>query len=203
VFLSYNKLTQNNCRKQLSSWETDGQLVKNFAASHNRTRSFIISSWIWRIWSHPVSLAFTFNIIPSNLRSSNGFFLLFLRIMFYMNFSCRSQWPRGQTHEPSSPAQTLGLWVRVQLDAWICVRLFCVCVVLCVGMGLSTGWSQVEGILPTAHRIKELKQWQSSKNCTAIERERIRRISHFPILATNPTQFVFLRFIAPTTPDRV
>jgi hypothetical protein len=31
-----------------------------------------------------------------------------------------------------------------------CVRLFCVCVVLCVDGGLETGWSPVQGVLPTA-----------------------------------------------------
>jgi hypothetical protein len=32
---------------------------------------------------------------------------------------------------------------------WLCVRLFCVCVVLCVGSSLETGWSVVRGFLPT------------------------------------------------------
>jgi hypothetical protein len=31
----------------------------------------------------------------------------------------------------------------------VCVRLFCVCVVLCVSRGLATGWSPVQGVLPT------------------------------------------------------
>jgi hypothetical protein len=31
----------------------------------------------------------------------------------------------------------------------ICVRLFCVCIVLCAGSGLATGWSPVQGVLPT------------------------------------------------------
>jgi hypothetical protein len=31
-----------------------------------------------------------------------------------------------------------------------CVRLFCVCVVLCVGSGLVTSWSPVQGVLPTS-----------------------------------------------------
>jgi hypothetical protein len=31
----------------------------------------------------------------------------------------------------------------------VCVRLFYVCVVLCVGRGLATGWSLVRGVLPT------------------------------------------------------
>jgi hypothetical protein len=31
----------------------------------------------------------------------------------------------------------------------VCVRLFCVCVVLCLVGGLATGWSLVEGVLPS------------------------------------------------------
>jgi hypothetical protein len=31
----------------------------------------------------------------------------------------------------------------------VCVRLFCVCIVLCVGSGLATGWSLVQGVLPS------------------------------------------------------
>jgi hypothetical protein len=39
-----------------------------------------------------------------------------------------------------------------------CVSFFCVCVVLCVGRGLATGWSPVQGVLPTVYRIKKLKK---------------------------------------------
>jgi hypothetical protein len=35
----------------------------------------------------------------------------------------------------------------------LCVRLFCVC----VGSGLATGSSPVQGVLPTVFRIKKLK----------------------------------------------
>jgi hypothetical protein len=31
----------------------------------------------------------------------------------------------------------------------VCVRLFCVCVVLCVGSGLVMAWSFVQGVLPS------------------------------------------------------
>jgi hypothetical protein len=38
------------------------------------------------------------------------------------------------------------------------VRLFRVYVVLCVGSGLETGWSLVQGVLPTVCSIKKLKK---------------------------------------------
>jgi hypothetical protein len=34
----------------------------------------------------------------------------------------------------------------------------CVCVVLCVGRGLATGWSPAQGVLPTVYGIKKLKK---------------------------------------------
>jgi hypothetical protein len=45
----------------------------------------------------------------------------------------------------------------------ICVHVFCVCVVLCAGSGLATGWSPVQWILPTVYRIKKLKKRSVSK----------------------------------------
>jgi hypothetical protein len=39
----------------------------------------------------------------------------------------------------------------------VCVRLFLVCAVLCVGSGLATGWSLVQGVQSAAYRITKLK----------------------------------------------
>jgi hypothetical protein len=52
------------------------------------------------------------------------------------------------------------------------VCVYSVCVVLCVGSGRTTGWSPVQGVLQTVHRIKKLKKKPGSKGCKAIERER-------------------------------
>jgi hypothetical protein len=41
--------------------------------------------------------------------------------------------------------------------AGVCMRLFCVSVVLCLGSGLATGWSPVQGVLPMV--IKWLRKW--------------------------------------------
>jgi hypothetical protein len=48
----------------------------------------------------------------------------------------------------------------------ICLRLFCVCVVLYLGSGLATGWSPVRGVLPTVYRIKKLKKRPKSNKKT-------------------------------------
>jgi hypothetical protein len=53
----------------------------------------------------------------------------------------------------------------------VCVRLFCVCVVLCVGSGLATGWSPVQEVLPTVCTSRNWKSGQGpTKGCTAIDR---------------------------------
>jgi hypothetical protein len=57
----------------------------------------------------------------------------------------RSEWPRGLRHELSSPARMLGSCVRIPLKAWIFVCLFCVC----ISSGFATGWSPIQGVLPT------------------------------------------------------
>jgi hypothetical protein len=45
-------------------------------------------------------------------------------------------------YELPSLARTLGSWVRIPLKAWmfgVCMRLFCVCGVMCLDSGLATG----------------------------------------------------------------
>jgi hypothetical protein len=46
----------------------------------------------------------------------------------------------------------------------VCVRLFCVCVVLCVCSGLATGWSSVQGVLPTVYKNKGSPLWSSGQS---------------------------------------
>jgi hypothetical protein len=46
--------------------------------------------------------------------------------------TCRSQWPRGLSHELSSLARTLGSWVRIPLKAWMSVCVYSVFVLSCV-----------------------------------------------------------------------
>jgi hypothetical protein len=62
------------------------------------------------------------------------------------------KWPRSLRHELCSLARTLGSWVRIPLRAWmfgVCMRLFYVCVILCLGRGLATGWLLVQVVLPS------------------------------------------------------
>jgi hypothetical protein len=49
--------------------------------------------------------------------------------------------------------------------------LFYICVVLCFGSGLETGWSLVQGVLQTAYKIKKLESCRClTEDCKAIDR---------------------------------
>jgi hypothetical protein len=50
------------------------------------------------------------------------------------------------------------------MDVSLC--LFYVCVVLCVGSGLVTGWSLIQGVLLDVYRIKKLKERPRSNKRT-------------------------------------
>jgi hypothetical protein len=73
----------------------------------------------------------------------------------------------------SSPAETLGSWVLIPFEAWMSVYVYSVFVcVLCVGSGLATSWSSVQGVLPVVYRIKKLKKAGKvqQKDCRVIDR---------------------------------
>jgi hypothetical protein len=59
-------------------------------------------------------------------------------------------------------------------DMDVCVRLFCVCVVLRVGSGLATDWCPIQGVLPSVYNIKKLKSDQGPKGCRAIDKIKIK-----------------------------
>jgi hypothetical protein len=95
-----------------------------------------------------------FKILGHNICSScgNKFVKRYFRVQYYV--ISRSQWPRGLRHELSTAARTPGSWVQNSTPVMdVCIHLFCLCAVLCVGRGLATGWSPVQGVLPTLYRI--------------------------------------------------
>jgi hypothetical protein len=64
----------------------------------------------------------------------------------------QSRWSRSLKHETASLARTLGLWVRIPLEEWVYVRVFCVFVLFCVSNGLAMGWSPVQAVLPAVSK---------------------------------------------------
>jgi hypothetical protein len=61
---------------------------------------------------------------------------------------------RGLRHEMSSPAWTLGSWFRIPIETWMFVCVYSVFVLPCVSIGLATGWSLVQGVIPTVYKCK-------------------------------------------------
>jgi hypothetical protein len=54
--------------------------------------------------------------------------------------------------------RSLEHWDRGFRGMDVCVRLFYVCVFLSVGSGRATGWSHVQGVLPTVRRLRYWKR---------------------------------------------
>jgi hypothetical protein len=50
----------------------------------------------------------------------------------------------------------------------VCVRLSCVCVVLCVGSGLARGWSPFQGVLPTVQKDYDTEE-EATAQQTAVK----------------------------------
>jgi hypothetical protein len=72
-----------------------------------------------------------------------------------MYFLSQSQWPTSRSHELSTPARTLRLWVRILLESCICMCFYSVCVVPFLGRGLSLNWSPVRVVLPNVYKVKK------------------------------------------------
>jgi hypothetical protein len=87
--------------------------------------------------SHILPTSVSFFLLSSFISFSIS--VCFLSFFFCIYSFCRSQWSRRLRLEASSLAQMLGSWVSN--PTWgmdVCVRLFFVSVVLCVGSGLAS-----------------------------------------------------------------
>jgi hypothetical protein len=69
---------------------------------------------------------------PEPLRGFSQSLKADVRIVPRLGHDRRSQWPRGLRHEMSSPARTLGLWVRIPLKACMSVCVYSVFVLFYV-----------------------------------------------------------------------
>jgi hypothetical protein len=84
----------------------------------------------------------------------------------------RSQWSCGLRHELHSPAQTLGLWVRISLKAWMFVCIYSVFVLSCVDVA---ALQRAESPSKESYRLcKRSRNWISdkgpTKGCRAIDK---------------------------------
>jgi hypothetical protein len=73
-------------------------------------------------------------------------------------------WSKAWTLSPRSNARIVGSNLLRGMN--VCVRLFCVCAVLCPGRGLASGWSPVQGVNRLYMGLRNWKSDQGSiKDC--------------------------------------
>jgi hypothetical protein len=122
-------------------------------------------------------------IIPLPRMSSWGSVFLSTGTTLHFNFLLSAMGPA-----PITMAARSNVFARSNADDMssnptrgmdICVRLFCVCIVLCVNRGLATGWSLVQGVLPNVYRIMNLQKWQGPRNGRRTIDECVSRSSRF------------------------
>jgi hypothetical protein len=100
---------------------------------------------------------------------------ILIRLLLYLfndtdSSECRSQWQRGLRHELSPPAQTLGSWVRIPLEAWMSVCIYSV-FVLSYAQVAALRWADPP--LKESYRLcKRPRNWKSglgpTKGCKAM-----------------------------------
>jgi hypothetical protein len=125
-----------------------------------REDSFI--SWNRKRVFQPVARLYTDRAIPA---PNYDVYVWSIEVLVLVTVAARS---KAWTAFAHSDAGIVGSNLTQCIDACVCMRLFCVCVVLCLCRGLVTGWSLVQGVLPTVYRITELNErpgpWMGSKS---------------------------------------
>jgi hypothetical protein len=99
-----------------------------------RRRTRIVLYLLNKDQSSPSSSAAKSEQVPAFITSNRNILIWETnqRLGFYPIHTGRSRWSRGLRHEPSSPAQTLGSWVPIPLNAWMSVSVYSVFVLFCV-----------------------------------------------------------------------
>jgi hypothetical protein len=92
------------------------------------------------------------------------------RTFSYVIDLCWSQWLRGQD---MNCLHSLERWDHGfeshSRHGCPCAFILCFCVALCLGSGLTMGWSPVQGVLQTVYKIKKLKKKLAKAQQRAVE----------------------------------
>jgi hypothetical protein len=105
------------------------------------------------------------SVYSENVKCSSPIFIFFTGAILRHNLLQKSQLFVTKSTEPvtvaerseactvfaRSEAGIVGSNPNQGMDIWCVCAFFCVCVVLCLGRGLATSWSPVQGVLPSVN----------------------------------------------------
>jgi hypothetical protein len=152
-------------------WKADSVPPCSVRSTFFSLRLHVLYGGMWQVVPTSVSrwretnFIITCNPVPST--STN---VCTHQIFFFMGAILRewpftvTAWSKAWTVFVHSNARIVASNPTQGMD--VCVRLFCVCVVLCARSGLAAGWSPVQGVLPTVYNIKKMKRRQRSNKRT-------------------------------------
>jgi hypothetical protein len=136
-------------------------------SSFTATQNQIYSIFVWGYYFINVSyFSFRFQVYKltqqirtrkkSRANMATGIVKLFLPLHLYFWPITETARSKAWTVFDRSNAEIVGS--NPSQGTNVCVHLFCVRVVLCVGSALAKGWSPAQCVLPTVCRIKKLKK---------------------------------------------
>jgi hypothetical protein len=162
----------SQCSHRIQIYHTVPEVIRGFPQSLHSNPQATAASFLILYSSSFANIklfdALQYDLLPMLLNKvhiNKSKLFLCLIIKHHTMKKCRPQRPRGLRHEINSPVRTLGSWVWIPIGAWISVCVF-VCVLHCVGSGLVTGWSPVQGFLPTVCKINKThiySEWEKAR----------------------------------------
>jgi cellulose synthase/poly-beta-1,6-N-acetylglucosamine synthase-like glycosyltransferase len=98
------------------------------------------------------TMEFAMSLIDGSIRYNFGiwenYFAFSITLITPMTVAARSK-----ALSVFSPPSTVIVGSNPIRDMYVCVRLFCICVVLCVGSDLTMDWSPVQAVISTVYRL--------------------------------------------------
>jgi hypothetical protein len=155
--------TPRTQRETMSFWcrsTSAGSLWAQFIWLHVQSKTSADLYWAMSACPY-VSLSVEVRVLKLRLKKGHNLFLAPHDFISLVIFGADHS---GSVVKDMNCFRSLECWDRGLESHWrnrclYCVLLFFVFIVLCVGRGLATGSSPVQGFIRTVYRIKKLKNW--------------------------------------------
>jgi hypothetical protein len=92
----------------------------------HKTRDRMTEKFIIILWFSASQVLLSSSLHSTGNQACSDFTCSIHLLVYACAFIGRSQWPRGLSREPSSPAQTLGSWIQISLEAFMSVFVYSV-----------------------------------------------------------------------------